>query len=259
MSDGRLVSLVQRTGMLVLWISLITCLLPNSNTGNILQEMGVDASAASMGEARAEAAHKPAGPTRAPAAAAQTGTAAQPTGSTAAPAAHPAPEQSEAALVKEVLGRIRSSHLENVDPDHIEMVEVMATGYTAGKESTGKSPGHPEYGITYSGVKVRKDDFSTIAADPKIFPIGTIMYIPGYGFGVVADTGGAIKGHKIDLYFVTKQQVYEQWGKRKVKVLVLRKGNGRVTEAMMNDLNNAADAIPVEKSLDLLADLGHKE
>ncbi|RAU91374.1 hypothetical protein DQG13_29495 [Paenibacillus sp. YN15] len=177
----------------------------------------------------------------------------------AAAAGNSASGKDEAALVKEVLGRIRTSHLENVDLDHIEMVEVVATGYTAGKESTGKSPGHPQYGVTYSGVKVRKDDFSTIAADPAIFPIGTIMYIPGYGFGVVADTGGAIKGHKIDLYFVTKQQVYEEWGKRKVKVLVLRKGTGRVTEAMMNDLNNAADAVPVEKSLDLLADLGHKE
>ncbi len=256
MSDGRLVSLVQRTGVLVLWISLITCLLPNSNTGNILQEMGMDASAASLGEAKAEAAHLFAGPTRSPAAATQTEHTSQQAG---AAAGNTATEQNEAALVKEVLGRIRTSHLENVDPDHIEMVEVVATGYTAGKESTGKSPGHPEYGITYSGVKVRKDDFSTIAADPAIFPIGTIMYIPGYGFGVVADTGGAIKGHKIDLYFVTKQQVYEQWGKRKVKVLVLRKGSGRVTEAMMNDLNNAADAIPVEKSLDLLADLGRKE
>ncbi|MDF2934985.1 MAG: yuiC [Paenibacillaceae bacterium] len=256
MSDGRLVSLVQRTGLLVLWISVVTCLLPNSNTGNILQEMGMDAAAAPLGEARAEAVHLTAGPTRSPAAAKQTGGAAQQTGSAAGSTAS---EQSEAALVKEVLEHIRTSHLEDVDPDHIEMVEVVATGYTAGKESTGKSPGHPEYGITYSGVKVRKDDFSTIAADPAIFPIGTIMYIPGYGFGVVADTGGAIKGHKIDLYFVTKQQVYEQWGKRKVKVLVLRKGSGRVTEAMMNDLNNAADAVPVEKSLDLLADLGRKE
>lgn len=256
MSDGRLVSLVQRTGMLVLWISLVTCLLPNSNTGNILQGMGMDASAASWGEAKAEAAHISAGPTRTPAAATQTGHTSPISGSAAGSSV---PEQNEAALVKEVLGQIRTSHLENVDPDQIEMVEVVATGYTAGKESTGKSPGHPEYGITYSGVKVRKDDFSTIAADPAIFPIGTIMYIPGYGFGVVADTGGAIKGHKIDLYFATKQQVYEQWGKRKVKVLVLRKGSGRVTEAMMNELNNAADAIPVEKSLDLLADLGRKD
>ncbi|GIP34318.1 3D domain-containing protein [Paenibacillus sp. J2TS4] len=128
-----------------------------------------------------------------------------------------------------------------------ETVEVVATGYYAGVESTGKHPGHPGYGITYSGVKVRreKDGFSTIAADPKVFPIGTLMYIPGYGFGVVADTGGAIKGKKIDLYFQTKDQVYSEWGKRSVKVYVLRRGDGSVTEVMMDRLNSG-QAIPVD-------------
>src|SRR6476661_591871 len=42
---------------------------------------------------------------------------------------------------------------------------VVATGYTAGFESTGKNKDHPEYGITFSGVKVKRDLFSTIAAD----------------------------------------------------------------------------------------------
>lgn len=157
---------------------------------------------------------------------------------------------SEAAEVEEALGRIKVKPFEHLDMRHLESVEVIATGYTAGKESTGKSPGHPEYGITYSGVKVRKDDFSTIAADPKVFPIGTIMYVPGYGFGVVADTGGAIKGNKIDLYFATKKQVYQEWGKRKVRVYILRKGDGKVTEAMMNRLNELTKAVPVEKSLE---------
>ncbi|MEH7106245.1 hypothetical protein V7083_00495, partial [Bacillus sp. JJ1764] len=66
---------------------------------------------------------------------------------------------------------------------------VTATGYTAGAESTGKSQGHPEYGITYSGVKVKRDLFSTIAADLAVYPIGTILFIPEYGYGVVADKG----------------------------------------------------------------------
>ncbi|MFD0869726.1 Cell wall-binding protein yocH precursor [Chlamydia abortus] len=133
---------------------------------------------------------------------------------------------------------------------HAETVEVVATGYYAGVESTGKRPGHPGYGITYSGVKVRreKNGFSTIAADPKVFPIGTLMYIPGYGFGVVADTGGAIKGKKIDLYFHTKDQVYSEWGKRNVNVYVLKRGEGKVTEAMMDQLNSG-QAIPVDFSL----------
>jgi len=115
--------------------------------------------------------------------------------------------------------------------------KVIATGYTAGKESTGKTPDHPAYGITYSGVKVTRDLYSTIAADLDVFPIGTILFIPGYGYGVVADTGSAIKGNKIDLYFETVQDVYEQWGKREVTVYLIERGNGRLTEETLKQLN----------------------
>ncbi|WP_371264742.1 3D domain-containing protein [Paenibacillus sp. CF384] len=121
-------------------------------------------------------------------------------------------------------------------------IQVIATGYTAGVESTGKRPGHPQYGITYSGVRVRRAFVSTIAADPKVFPIGTLLYVPGYGYGIVADTGSAIKGKKIDLYFETRKQVFKQWGKRKVTVKVLRRGNGKLTEAWLNELNEAVTA-----------------
>ena len=79
--------------------------------------------------------------------------------------------------------------------------KVVATGYTAGVESTGKGPNHPEYGITYSGVMVKRDLYSTVAADLNVFPIGTILFIPDYGFGVVADKGGAIKGNRVDFFF----------------------------------------------------------
>lgn len=118
-----------------------------------------------------------------------------------------------------------------------EEVEVTATGYTAGIESTGKTKEHPQYGITFSGVKVRRDVFSTIAADRKVFPIGTVLHIPGYGYGVVADTGSAIKGKKIDLFFETVDDVYKEWGKKKVKVRVIHKGDGTLTESELNKLN----------------------
>ncbi|NWL88343.1 murein transglycosylase [Paenibacillus sp. 79R4] len=125
----------------------------------------------------------------------------------------------------------------------VKTVKVMATGYTAGYESTGKKPNHPEYGITYSGVKVRRDKntVSTIAADLKVFPLGTILYIPGYGYGVVADKGSAIKGKKIDLYFKTTKQVYKEWGKKEVEVQVIRNGNGKLTEAMLRELGEAME------------------
>ncbi|MED0677040.1 3D domain-containing protein [Aneurinibacillus thermoaerophilus] len=116
-------------------------------------------------------------------------------------------------------------------------VNVVATGYSPGPESTGKDVGHPAYGITYSGVKARRDIFSTIAADLNVFPLGTILYIPGYGYGVVADIGSAIKGNKIDLYFDSKEDVYKKWGKKQLDVYVIERGNGKVDEEVFARLN----------------------
>ncbi|WP_236334042.1 3D domain-containing protein [Paenibacillus auburnensis] len=123
----------------------------------------------------------------------------------------------------------------------ITSLKVTATGYTAGYESTGKTAKHPQYGITYSGVKVRRDKnaVSTIAADPKVLPLGSILYIPGYGYAVVADTGSAIKGRKIDLYFATTKQVYKEWGKKTVVVQLIKRGNGKCTESMLKNLGKA--------------------
>lgn len=115
--------------------------------------------------------------------------------------------------------------------------KVLATGYTAGYESTGKNPDSPSYGITYSGVKVKRDLFSTIAADLSVFPLGTILWIPDYGFGVVADKGGAIKGNHLDLYYETVQDVYEKWGKKILEVYIVQEGNGHFSEEQLNQLN----------------------
>jgi len=113
---------------------------------------------------------------------------------------------------------------------------VVATGYYAGVESTGKHPGHPQYGITYSGVRARRGIISTIAADLSIFPIGTLLYIPGYGYGVVADIGSAVKGNVIDLYFQTKEDIYREWGKRTVEVIVIEEGDGHLDEERLAEL-----------------------
>lgn len=126
---------------------------------------------------------------------------------------------------------------EAFDWDEYPTRKVTATGYTAGVESTGKKPGDPLYGLTYSGVKVKRDLYSTVAADPSVFPIGTILFIPNYGLGVVADTGSAIKGNRIDLYFETVHDVYNEWGKKTLDVYVIKKGTGKVTEDELVKLN----------------------
>ena len=73
-----------------------------------------------------------------------------------------------------------------------------------------------QVGITASGVRARP---GTLAADTSLFPFGTTMHIPGYGYGVVQDRGGDIKGRHIDLYFQS-HRVAEEWGRKKVKVRV---------------------------------------
>ncbi|TMU84533.1 hypothetical protein FGG79_16770 [Bacillus sp. BHET2] len=126
---------------------------------------------------------------------------------------------------------------ESVDWDQYTTHTVVATGYTAGVESTGKNPGDPLYGITYSGVKVKRDLYSTIAADTSVYPIGTILFIPRYGYGVVADTGSAIKGNKLDLYYETVDEVYNEWGKQTLDVYVIQMGSGELSEQQLMALN----------------------
>ncbi len=83
--------------------------------------------------------------------------------------------------------------------------------------ASGPQKGQPKaVGITASGTRARP---GTIAADTSVFPFGTIMYVPGYGYGVVEDRGGAIKGYKIDLYFRTHRQALE-WGRQRKQVKV---------------------------------------
>ena len=86
---------------------------------------------------------------------------------------------------------------------------------------------------------VKRDLYSTVAADLNVFPIGTILFIPDYGFGVVADKGGAIKGNRVDLFFNTVDDVYDQWGKKEIDVYVIEEGNGTLTETDLQVLNEA--------------------
>lgn len=106
------------------------------------------------------------------------------------------------------------------DIQKADMFLAECTAYTAGYESTGKSPGDVGYGITSSGKKVRQ---GYVAADIRILPYGTLIYIDGMGVYEVQDTGSAIKGCRIDIYYDNLTDALN-FGRQKRNIIVLHKG-----------------------------------
>lgn len=72
-------------------------------------------------------------------------------------------------------------------------------------------------GITKSGTRFRE---GIIAVDPKVIPLGTKVYVEGYGEAIAEDTGGKIKGHRIDVAFNTHRKAIN-WGVKHVTVRIL--------------------------------------
>lgn len=90
---------------------------------------------------------------------------------------------------------------------------MTATAYDPGPRSCGR---HAD-GYTATGVKAKK---GVVAVDDRVIPMGSRLYVPGYGFAVAADRGSAIKGMRIDLCFPTYREALA-FGRRKVKVYLL--------------------------------------
>ncbi|MDD4871776.1 MAG: 3D domain-containing protein [Kiritimatiellae bacterium] len=82
--------------------------------------------------------------------------------------------------------------------------------------ASGSRKGAPKkIGICADGSRAK---YGTIAADPTKYPFGTIMYVEGYGYGIVQDTGGKVKGEHIDIFFRDHTQA-QQWGAKKNMVV----------------------------------------
>jgi len=73
------------------------------------------------------------------------------------------------------------------------------------------------HGITATGIPARR---GIVAVDPDVIPLGSRVYIPGYGMALAADTGGAINGNSIDLCMESSSEAW-RFGRRMVKVYVL--------------------------------------
>jgi 3D (Asp-Asp-Asp) domain-containing protein len=85
-----------------------------------------------------------------------------------------------------------------------------------GREITVSATGYALHGNTASGLPV---GWGVVAVDPSVIPLGTHMTIPGYGEAVAADTGGAIVGATIDLWFPSVAQA-DAWGRRTVTIVL---------------------------------------
>lgn len=139
--------------------------------------------------------------------------------------------------VEQTLGILQSNRpkISRSEPETVVERRVMlCTGYTAGKESTGKTPSSPTYGqvaISTPTHKVYAKEWYTIAA-PYEFAIGTEIYIPyfkdkpNHGVFVVEDRGGGITEGRLDIYFGdpvedrTAVRRALEFGKRELEVFI---------------------------------------
>lgn len=113
-------------------------------------------------------------------------------------------------LLSEIKERIRQ-----IQPAGITLIgewDMVATAYYSG------GGGLSGNGITAIGLRAKK---GIVAVDPRVIPLGTKLYIPGYGEALAADTGGWVKGNRIDLVFESLEECY-RFGRRRLKVYLVQ-------------------------------------
>ena len=91
---------------------------------------------------------------------------------------------------------------------------MTATAYTASCEGCS--------GITSTGINlIDNPEKKVISVDPSVIPLGSKVYVEGYGYAIAGDTGGAIQGNKIDIFIPNKQDAIN-WGVKEVNVKVFK-------------------------------------
>lgn len=92
------------------------------------------------------------------------------------------------------------------------LISAVATAYTAGSASAWST------GYTATGILAR---YGVVAVDPRVIPLGSHLFIPGYGYAIAADTGGAIIGNRVDLCMDSLIDALN-FGRQAVKVYILK-------------------------------------
>jgi 3D (Asp-Asp-Asp) domain-containing protein len=160
-------------------------------------ETAAPAAAPSPAPASSEAAAPVATPSPAPA-----------SSEAAAPAATPSPAPEAAQAPKE-----NSPAVAPTNNTSAKEITVKATAYTASCKGCS--------GITKTGVNIKANpNEKVIAVDPSVIPLGSKVYVEGFGEATAADTGGAIKGNRIDV-FIPSEQDAMNFGVKQLKVKIL--------------------------------------
>jgi 3D (Asp-Asp-Asp) domain-containing protein len=131
-------------------------------------------------------------------------------------------QQIGALVVRAHAAQVRSSQLANARASEDAVRETgtsPAPSFVDSSPETGRTltvsaTGYALSGTTATGLPV---GWGIVAVDPSVIPLGTHMTVPGYGDAVAADTGGAIVGDTIDLWFPTVAQA-DAWGRRTVTI-----------------------------------------
>ncbi|MDP2182180.1 MAG: 3D domain-containing protein [Actinomycetota bacterium] len=111
--------------------------------------------------------------------------------------------------IKRSSGRLTISRGKSRPPSSGEKISVVSTAYAPGVD-----------GVDWRTATGARAGYGVIAVDPSVIPLGTHVYVSGYGYAVAADTGGSIRGNRIDVCFDTRAEAIA-WGRRTVTVTIL--------------------------------------
>ncbi|WP_345806631.1 3D domain-containing protein [Bacillus pumilus] len=124
------------------------------------------------------------------------------------------PVQEKAKKLKKKKGDKNVKQTKKTVEQKSQTSKMVVTAYTNGAESTGKSTGDPDYGITASGVTTKQG--ITIACPPYM-KFGTKLYIEDVGLRVCQDRGGDIKGNRLDV-FIDNLKKAREFGRQTLTV-----------------------------------------
>lgn len=129
-------------------------------------------------------------------------------------------------VVTESVAKTTETVTKTVSEKPVSAPVVVSTPPSSGLEMTVTATAYTAYckgcsGTTATGIDLRSNpERKVIAVDPTVIPLGTRVWVEGYGEAIAGDVGGAIKGHKIDV-FIPSYENAMQWGVKKVKIKVL--------------------------------------